>query len=339
MDTLRTALDALGIAPRILWENLTVFPLTGAAQGRRRYLTLDEALASGAARITEVGDAGHVPELWLYNDGELPILLLDGEELKGAKQNRVLNLTILAPARGKIVIPVSCVEQGRWHARSTEFASSKNVMYAFARRAKMEQVSDSLAADRGFAADQLAVWDELARKADRLGANSRTGAMDDTYRHAERRIEDYVRAIRPVEGQVGAVFAVDGRVAGCEVFDHPETLARLLPKLVRSYALDAIEAPRRESAEPVPHEAARAFLDEVGSAVHRAFRGIGLGETVRIRAPRLTGAALVEAGALLHLSAFRADDRGIDDDGPREPEPRDDGGRMARWSMRRLWRG
>ena len=64
----------------------------------------------------EVSEGGHVPETEeIVNEGELSVLLLDGEELLGAKQNRVLNLTILVPAHQTCVVPVSCVESGRWH--------------------------------------------------------------------------------------------------------------------------------------------------------------------------------------------------------------------------------
>ncbi len=57
-----------------------------------------------------------MPELRFVNHCERPVLLLDGEELVGAKQNRILNLTVLVPAHQTIVIPVSCVEAGRWRA-------------------------------------------------------------------------------------------------------------------------------------------------------------------------------------------------------------------------------
>ena len=45
--------------------------------------------------------------------GTQPVLLLDGDEPVGAKQNRVLNLTILAPPMAEIRIPVVCIEQAR----------------------------------------------------------------------------------------------------------------------------------------------------------------------------------------------------------------------------------
>jgi hypothetical protein len=89
-------------------------------------------------RVTEVSREGSVPDLCLVNDADRPVLLLDGEELRGAKQNRVLNLTILAPARKTIVVPVSCVEQGRWAHRSAAFSSSDHVLYARSRAAEQD---------------------------------------------------------------------------------------------------------------------------------------------------------------------------------------------------------
>ena len=84
-----------------------------AAGGQHRHAGA-EALDAGLARVEEVSEGGSVPELRFTNSAAMPILIVDGEELVGAKQNRVANLTILAPAKTTIRIPVSCVEAGRW---------------------------------------------------------------------------------------------------------------------------------------------------------------------------------------------------------------------------------
>ena len=60
-----------------------------------RYITLRQALGEGLAVITEVSEGGSVPELCVVNTGDARILVLDGEELRGAKQNRVLSTAIL----------------------------------------------------------------------------------------------------------------------------------------------------------------------------------------------------------------------------------------------------
>ncbi len=110
MDTILATLDTLEIGEPVAAANLTMFPLLLPEDTLPAYLTLDEALAGGLASVTEVSESGSVPELLVKNRAPQPILILDGEELVGAKQNRIVNLSILVPARETLHIPVSCVE-------------------------------------------------------------------------------------------------------------------------------------------------------------------------------------------------------------------------------------
>lgn len=77
------------------YENMAVAPLFSPVKGGPSYVTMKEALEGGVLLVTEVGEGGSVPELKVRNSGDKPVLLLDGEEVSGAKQNRVLNTTIL----------------------------------------------------------------------------------------------------------------------------------------------------------------------------------------------------------------------------------------------------
>ena len=63
------------------------------------------------------------------------MLLLDGEELVGAKRNRILNTTVLVAKSARVGIPVSCVEQERWAYTSPRFAAGDASLYASARAA------------------------------------------------------------------------------------------------------------------------------------------------------------------------------------------------------------
>ena len=66
---------------------------------------------------------GNAIKIMLVNNtGDSRVLFLEGEELRGAKQNRVLNTSVLIAAHSKTTIPVSCVEQGRWQYRSRHFS-------------------------------------------------------------------------------------------------------------------------------------------------------------------------------------------------------------------------
>ena len=104
----------------------------------------------------------------------------------GAKQNRVLNLTILALPHSEVVIPVSCVEQGRWYDLSEVFCASPRVHFAAGGAAKVASVSACLAEGQGAVSDQSGVWSDIASKAARMNVSSDTGAMADLFRHADK---------------------------------------------------------------------------------------------------------------------------------------------------------
>ncbi len=100
--------------------------------------------------------------------------------------------------------------------------------------------------------------------------------MADLFRHAEQDVNAYVKAFMAVPGQVGAIFAVGGKVVGLEVFFSADTFGKLLPKLIRSYALDAIELPGDHSPMP-PADSAASFLKQVSGAKVRESPAVGLG--------------------------------------------------------------
>ena len=219
-----------------------------------------------------------MPELRFENTGERPVLLLDGEQLVGAKQNRALNLTILAPAKQVIVIPVSCVEAGRWYAESDAFQPAEQVMYSRARAAKGAQVSLSMATSDSRRSDQSAIWDEIAAKSERLAAASPTQAMDAMYDSKAVSLDAYLGAFAWAEHQAGVVFAVGSETIGLDLMDHPCTMRTMLPKLLRSYALDAVEMPH---APATATSGAAAFLARVGKSEPLIRPAVGMGEDVR----------------------------------------------------------
>lgn len=86
------------------FRNMAVLPLLSSTNDSPEYLTLKEALDAELITITEVDASGSVPELIAINPSEHYVLLLDGEELMGAKQNRVLNTSILLRRRSETII-------------------------------------------------------------------------------------------------------------------------------------------------------------------------------------------------------------------------------------------
>ena len=104
------------------FKNMSVIGLKTPPQNDLEFLSLEDALKEDLITITEVDKSGTVPDLKAINRSDIPVLLLDGEELVGAKQNRVLNTSILLKENSEFVVPVSCTEEGRWSYKSAEFA-------------------------------------------------------------------------------------------------------------------------------------------------------------------------------------------------------------------------
>src|SRR5262245_6149610 len=165
------------------FRDLKVFPLLARndATDTPGYMLLEDGIAQGKVRITELNASGSVPELRVENAADIPVLLVDGEELVGAKQNRVLNLTILVSAKQTTVIPVSCVEAGRWSMTSSDFRPANHFMYARARGDRVSQVTQSMRDTSSRRSNQAAIWEEIAGKSARLRVASPTQSMSDLY--------------------------------------------------------------------------------------------------------------------------------------------------------------
>ena len=281
---------------------LQIFGLYWEAPPGPAYRTLDEAVAAGSIEVNEVSTGGSVPQLKVINKDDLAVFLMAGEHLQGGKQNRVLNLTILVPPQHTTTSPVSCVESGRWRHVSQQFGSAPRTQFAEGRAAKMHQVTSSLEAHGTRRSDQQAVWSAIAEKSARLGAESDTAAMAAMFEKLDHSLEDFIAAFPPVDRQVGAVFLVNGCLAGLELFDAPSTWRKLSPKLVRSYALDAID--RKRSRPPVTSQDGKVLIDAISASQSSVFPAVGEGEDVRLSGRDVIGAALIARGRAIHLCAF-----------------------------------
>jgi len=326
MDPVRKYLSKMELGERTVFRNLTMFAVEGAADGTLEYLTLADAMRLEVAKVSEISDGGSVPELLFENSADLPVLIFDGEELVGAKQNRTVNLTILAPAGKTIKIPVSCVEAGRWRRESSHLEMSNRNHFARGRAARAATVSHSMRRDGSRRSDQRRVWADISAKASRMEAPSATQAMAEVFDRHRTSLESFVEAFTHGEQQTGGLFAIGSEIVGIDLFDRRSTLAAMLPKLVRSYAIDAMETDGKDG-KPAKKKDARAFLGQLAETEIQGYGAVGLGNDFRLTSPGVVGGGLAVDGHLIHLAAFATD-----------PEPgngRADSGNMARLRSRR----
>lgn len=265
------------------------------------YMSLDEALSSGSLSISEITAAGSVQDLCAANEADEPVLILDGEVLRGAKQNRISNATMLLPPRSRTTIPVSCVEAGRWSYREKVLAASNHTFFLAGRARKAESVSRSITGGNGRRGDQRRIWSDIDDLLSAMQVHSPTSSICDAYDHSSALLDLCSDAFVPTAHQVGLIYSIDGIPLGLDLFGSPDIFDRSLPKLIRGAALQLHESRR---ARQVDHCSPELFWQAVTSANTSAFPAVGLGLEHRICEPAISGGAIFVDNRLVHLYAF-----------------------------------
>ena len=284
--------------------SVEVFHLRWPAGDGLDYATLDEALQSGEIEITEISEQGHVPKIKIVNRSARMVLLIAGEQVVGCKQNRVMNASMMVPAKSEMPIPVTCVESGRWGYRSPAFTSGDTLSHSSLRSMMSAQSLSSYKRSGVPISDQSAVWREVSRKIGAMKSYSESDSLQDVFHDYDAKLKDIMQALTAPTDCNGAVFVVGGRIAGADFFDKPETLRKLWPKLVKSCAIDALEPSEQGPASPEP-EAILSWLQSAAGATAEAFPSPGAGEDVRIEGENVLGASLVVEDHPVHMELFR----------------------------------
>lgn len=287
---------------------LALVSIWGDGHDEPGYVVAADAVADGTLTISEVTTTAAVGELLLRNDGERPVLLIDGEHLEGARQNRVLNVSLLAAAKAETLIPVSCVEQARWsYRRRRHFAFAPEIAHSGLRGGTARTHADQLRAHYGHGSDQAAVWAEIERKRDEVGARSSpTRAMRDVFADRRRALSTIADAFpSPEPAQVGVAACVDGRPIVADVFGHHSILARLWNRLVHGYAMDALGHPPADVETAAVKSMLRVF-EHCETTLHD---DLGVGTNAIATAPGVVANALTWQGRLVHLAVFAVDEK------------------------------
>lgn len=284
------------------YQGLAAVPVFSPAETLTPHITLKEAFRTGEIEVREISQGGSVPELFVINNGIRNILMLDGEEFQGAKQNRVLNITVLLVAKARIVVPVSCTEKGRWHYTSSVFKDSGTLAAQSVRLSKNRSVGANLVKNRNFESDQSEIWNEIDDLSMRSKVRSSTGAMRDVFQDMEEELACYESSFPMQEGQKGVIFFRSGGVAGFEYISDSNAFRELYPRILRSYAVEAAAAGERGDETTI--EQVRIFIEKAASAKYTAGDSAGKGEDIRFLGDGVIGSALAYHEEILHAVFF-----------------------------------
>ena len=300
-------LPSLHVGHGVQCGSVTVFPIwtDGDSVGQLDW--------TGKGLIIDEVDGGNVPELQVTNNTSEPQLILEGDILEGGRQDRMAGETVLVMPGETIVIPVNCVEAGRWNSgrghRSTGLKSAYSVREA--RRRSMKT---------GRGNGQNDVWNRISRIEEGLGEFSETSNFKERARLRQEKTFELKRAaadspiefqllmnnasdeirttpalLKPLDGQRGVLIGIGGEVVAAEVFATAEAFAERWEGIAIAAGIDG------QFAETVPTTShrARAFARKLERAQLRVspkgdFRWDGLNVTVTGVARELEEAVVLQ---------------------------------------------
>jgi len=285
------------------YDGITIIPIFVEIEKASFFITLDEALKTNGFYIKEVDQSGTVPNLKVINKLDQKVFILDGEELKGGKQNRVVNTSLLIKNNSEFIIPVSCTEQGRWHYESHHFDEPVVVIPADIRRIKNESVFSSLIYGNKYHSNQWMIWDEIEKLQKEFGVKSKTSAMRDIYEKMKYLLENMKEKFPYREGQNGIVVFQNGKFDGLDIISLKSAYKNLHDKLVKSYIFRSNLSEMGNSENY--RDEYEGFLKEIEEAEPLKFKSPALGWDIRLAGKNYVGSILIYANKPIHINFFR----------------------------------
>jgi hypothetical protein len=229
---------------------------------------------------------------------------LEGEELRRAKQNRILNTSVLIPARSTIKIPVSCVESGRWHQTSAQFDTGKTMCPSQLRRTLKRSLAQSLRQNRGHRSDQHQVWAAVLLLQETLCVTSSTSSLADTFTAYSGHLAEGRDCLSYVEGSSGLAVAIGSRVVSLDLFASPAICRKAWDKVLTGLLIDElVQGPAAGTADGAQ---VAQLIDEALQADWTPTRAVGEGEEYWSEFGGKLGTALLLNGTLVHASMMVA---------------------------------
>lgn len=265
------------------YKNLTIFLIHGKNESSKtNVLTLQEAMEKKILQVYETSD---VNELAVENiSKQFDVFIQSGDIVKGGKQDRVLSISIIIPARsGRVLIEAFCVESGRWDKRKNEdagqFSSSNDRI-----------VSKELKLAANGARSQQEVWAKVSEAQANLSrvvggsvldTNSRTSLQLSLENgKVAATADEYIRKLATlIDGKsdvIGYAFAVNGNINSADVYISNSLFKKLWPRMLKAAAVEAVSISHvRASSAPVRPDSVKAFLSDsdAGKAAERSASG------------------------------------------------------------------
>ena len=271
-------------------KNIAIIPIKTPINHKIDLMTLKKGFELDLVNVKECPQST-VNTIIVENKSVVPLLLIDGEEIVGGDQNRIIDATILIAPQSEKKIPVDCTEHGRWVYKS-EFKQSAHIANYRTRLAKHH-------AYRNNDSVQQAVWDSINDLEMSRSFSSPTQAMSESYENAKADLNEFLDAFNIVDGQSGIAVLVDGEIKGFEVFLNSEIYKEYHEKILKSYL---INAEVNDDVFAINTDAIKSMIEDALSDEFEEVKNIGLESRFEFKNESGVGSAYTYKNELIHMS-------------------------------------
>lgn len=287
-------------------KELSVLQFSTEERDRFKYISLAEAVKTNLIEIREISKAGDVNNLNVFNLAKDYVFIMDGDILEGAKQNRVVNTSVLLAPNSKMTLPVSCVEQGRWNFVSDKFKDAHYTAPMKMRANKAQKVRENLYRSRGHESDQGEVWDDVNNYGMSFKVNSATANLSDIYTNKAKDFEKFVEAFKINCESNGMALFVRKQLLSIDTFHRRDIYEQYFKKILKSASFETynLKESKLHPGEAEVSYKTKTFFDSLEKMEYREFDSPGVGKEKRFESDKLTGVQLNYSNHLIHLTAL-----------------------------------
>lgn len=275
------------------------------------YISSSYAIKNRLIEVKEISDQGSVNNLFVINHSDKFVFFMDGDILIGAKQNRVLNTSVLLLPNSKTTVPVSCVEAGRWRFTSSRFYNSEYTAPSVLRYSKASRVKKNLENSKRFSANQDEVWNRVSEYERMHKYKSKTSNISDIYENKKHDFNYFLKSFVFQKESNGIAIFIRSKLLNIDVFNRNDIYEEYFSKILRGTALevyylsDSNTHLNKIEAEYKTNE----FFDKYDDIPFDTYEAVGIGQEKRFETSEVTGFELSYDRKMIHMTALNMNNK------------------------------
>lgn len=305
---LKSFFDNLTILePEVIKRNIVILPLESKTPSKLRYISLKSAVLTNKAKVTEVNDAGNVPYVKVLNYSEDYILIPQGEHLEGAKQNRMVNISILVKPKSETIIPVSCIESGRWHHIRPDFLPGDEIITYKLRKVNSEEVSKNVKERGEFSSNQHRIWHFIENDFMKDRMSHKTNSYSEYMKEKIGRENFESFYLNLPENKNGVAIFIGDKLLSFEYFSDKNYFDEIKKRLIRAVIVDAQDYIQSNSNTKADYKFI--LMNKIGKLleaeqIHKKSIGVGDDYKILIEEKDINASFLVYNDEVVHMVTY-----------------------------------